>query len=629
MRYYPPGMARKVENMWSFNSLTMNEIVTSCNSKRSLWIEGHKGAPRMKQKFKIFLPLFILLAAMVLDAGSQPLPAETAKKKSKERLAVMDLEAKRGTDKELAEALSIIIRDKLHSFGEYQVMSKSDIVAVASREQLQQALGCDDGTSQCLVNFGRAIGTRFMVAGDISKLGSTYTISLRMLDTKSETAGVVNRISERCKCEEDDLIGAAENVAARLVGKPLSFATKMIEIERPIVDENKTLESATIIIESEQTQKQTDEKKLAEESEKQRQALLAEDRRKKEEKQLAAEAEDHTRLALEKKKHDEEAEKLLAVEKQKAETEEQKLVEVVTAKQIAEDRRMEEEPRLAIETENERLRILEEKEKLVEEASKRLAEEKKLAERLAEEKKLTEEADKQRLDSLAGQRLKEGEKLKTSAAAIEVKEKAEAEKSETLASQESSFENKILSLRKESTGLMGDETLKTIIITNNFYEKDINPRGSFKNEFVKQNSEVVLDKKTSLVWQINGSQKEMSFFSSKEYIQDLNNSKFGGYSDWRLPTVEELASLFKKNAGNGLFTDSIFSKKQIKCWSIDDAPGFSHDSNEKRKWITDFKTGSIVKAIWLDKFHSTFYQAAYTANTENFVRAVCTMKEIE
>jgi len=608
----------------------------------------------MKQKFKILLPLFILLVAMVLDAG-RPLPAHAAEKKSKERLAVMDLEAKRGTDTELAEALSIIIRDKLYSFGDYQVMSKSDIVAVASREQLKQALGCDDGTSQCLVNFGRAIGTRFMVAGDISKLGSTYTISLRMLDTKSESAGVVNRISERCKCEEDDLIGTAENVAARLVGKPLSFATKNIEIEKPIIDENKRQESATIRVQPEQTQKQTDEKKLAEESEEQRQALLAEYHRNEEEKRLAAEAEDHTRFALEKKKHEEEAEKLLALEKQKTEeierqrkAEEQKMVEVETAKRVAEDRRKEEEQRLAIE--KERIRISEEKKKLEEEASNRLAEqhqavlkkqrvaleaeakkkiEEATAKRLPEEKKLAEEADKQRLDWLAGQHRHEGEKLKTSAAAIEANEKTEAIKSEPLASQESSFNSKKLSLRKESIGLIGDETLKAIIITNNFYEKDINPRGTFKNEFVKQNTEVVLDKKTSLVWQINGSPKEMSFHSSKEYIQDLNNSRFGGYSDWRLPTVGELASLIKKTAENDLFTDSIFSIQQIKCWSINDAPGFSHDSNEKIKWITDFKNGSIVKAIWLDKFRGTFYQAAYTSNTENFVRAVRTLKDGE
>ena len=164
--------------------------------------------------------------AVVLTGNLQ---AQAAEKKAKERLAVLDLEAKYGVDKGVAQALSVIVRDRLHSFGEYEVMSQSDIQAVASREQLKQAVGCDDDGGQCLVDFGRAIGTRFMVAGDISKLGATYTISLRMLDTKGEGAGVKNRVSESCKCDEDALIGTVQDVAAKLVGKPTANAASTIE----------------------------------------------------------------------------------------------------------------------------------------------------------------------------------------------------------------------------------------------------------------------------------------------------------------------------------------------------------------------------------------------------------------
>ncbi len=126
----------------------------------------------------------------------------------------------------------MIIRDKIHGFGEYQVMSAEDIQAVASREQLKQAMGCDDSAGQCLVDFGRKIDSRFMVAGDISKLGSTYTVSLRMLDTKGNAAGVINRVSESCKCDDDMLINKVQDVAAKLVGKPTSVASK-VEEERP------------------------------------------------------------------------------------------------------------------------------------------------------------------------------------------------------------------------------------------------------------------------------------------------------------------------------------------------------------------------------------------------------------
>lgn len=172
-----------------------------------------------KIKFIATISLLILIAGIY-----QNCPLLAADKKPKERLAVLDLEAKYGVDKGLAEALSVIVRDKLHSFGDFEVMSRSDIQAVASREAMKQTLGCDDDGSQCLVDFGRAIGTRFMVAGDISKLGETYTLSLRMLDTKGQSAGVKNRVSESCKCNEDALIVTIQDVAARLVGKQTDAA---------------------------------------------------------------------------------------------------------------------------------------------------------------------------------------------------------------------------------------------------------------------------------------------------------------------------------------------------------------------------------------------------------------------
>ncbi len=207
-----------------------------------------------------------LFSAMIAITISGNFPAFAAEKKAKERLAVLDLEAKHGVERSLAEALSVIVRDKLHGFGDYEVMSKGDIQAVASREQLKQALGCDDDGSQCLVDFGRAIGTRFMVAGDISKLGATYTVSLRMLDTKGEGASVKNRVSESCKCDEDALIGTVQDVAAKLLGKPTATAAKKAEEEAKKLAEEKSIAAAA-------EQKRLAEERRKAEEEKQRLAI--------------------------------------------------------------------------------------------------------------------------------------------------------------------------------------------------------------------------------------------------------------------------------------------------------------------------------------------------------------------
>jgi len=280
----------------------------------------------MKQKLhKTEIILFILLAI----SGLLNTTVHAAEKKNKERLAVLDLEAKYGIPKDFAEGLSVIVRDKIHSYGDFQVMSQDDIQAVASREQLKQALGCDDGSGQCLIDFGRQIGTRFMVAGSVSKFGATYTVSLRMLDTQGDNAGVVNRVSENCKCSEDDLIGTVQNVAASLVGKKNNEAAKKA---------------------AEEAKRLAEEKKKIEEAERQRQTAIAEEQRKVEaEKQkLAAESErlkkekEKTAAAAAAKKAEEDKQKLAAETEQRRkekdlemEAEQKRLAELLQKEDIA------------------------------------------------------------------------------------------------------------------------------------------------------------------------------------------------------------------------------------------------------------------------------------------------------
>jgi hypothetical protein len=139
---------------------------------------------------------------------------------AKERLAVMDLKAKYGVADGLAEALSVEVRNAIHGQGEYEVLSKEDLETIAERTKMRQMLGCDD--TQCLIDFGQAIGTKYMVAGSISKLGDTYSVDLRLIDTEGDNAGVKNRASKKCMCPEDQLFGTAVDAATLVMGKEVS-----------------------------------------------------------------------------------------------------------------------------------------------------------------------------------------------------------------------------------------------------------------------------------------------------------------------------------------------------------------------------------------------------------------------
>lgn len=146
-------------------------------------------------------------------------PAKSpVKKKSrkKEKLAVLDLEPKYGIEREYAEALSVILRDQLYNAGDFAVLSQEDIRAVVTREQVMQAVGSDDGSDR-LVSFGRTLGTRYLVAGGISKIGNRFNLSLRMLDTRGNSAGLVSRVNEECSCSEEDLIAVVKSLAYRLI----------------------------------------------------------------------------------------------------------------------------------------------------------------------------------------------------------------------------------------------------------------------------------------------------------------------------------------------------------------------------------------------------------------------------
>ncbi len=84
------------------------------------------------------------------------------------------------------------------------------------------------------------------------------------------------------------------------------------------------------------------------------------------------------------------------------------------------------------------------------------------------------------------------------------------------------------------------------------------------------NGKVVVDHMTGLMWQQAGSSDQLNYADAQRYIRDLNNQKFAGYADWRLPTLEEAMSLMESTKKNGdLYIDPVFDEKQRWIWTAD------------------------------------------------------------
>jgi hypothetical protein len=110
---------------------------------------------------------------------------------------------------------------------------------------------------------------------------------------------------------------------------------------------------------------------------------------------------------------------------------------------------------------------------------------------------------------------------------------------------------------------------------------------TYSNHSYQARGDVVVDQMTGLVWQKSGSPEPIGFAQAKTYIAQLNQQKFGGYTDWRLPTMPELLALVEQQAqAQNWYLNRIFDRTQLWCWSAD-TPG-AEDA-----WGVNFERGSV------------------------------------
>lgn len=153
-------------------------------------------------------------------------------------------------------------------------------------------------------------------------------------------------------------------------------------------------------------------------------------------------------------------------------------------------------------------------------------------------------------------------------------------------------------LRDRPKTLSTDE-IKKMFKSRGFRDIEWNPEGDFPNEYEEQilsGHKVVIDYACGLMWQQSGSRNKMTIEEAKDYVRQLNRKGYAGFSDWRIPTIEELASLLEPSTSRTQFIDEVFDQQQQWCWSSDRKPNGD-------TWPITFRSGIVSYSGRDSKYH--------------------------
>lgn len=123
----------------------------------------------------------------------------------------------------------------------------------------------------------------------------------------------------------------------------------------------------------------------------------------------------------------------------------------------------------------------------------------------------------------------------------------------------------------------------------------------YENEFEYINDLIVFDRCTGLYWEKSGSSYSLNYEDTEIYLRELNERRLGGFSDWRLPVVNELITILKPVPNGIMFcSPDVFDCKQKNIWSSDKkshVAAWYVNFDMGFVWWQDFTAFSHVRAV--------------------------------
>ena len=151
------------------------------------------------------LYFFLLLALFIPSLFSQ---------QKKTQIAVLEFQTTGGLDKNEVSTLANRFR---------AILVKTKVFDVLEREKMNEILKTQDfnisdacNTAECAVQVGQLLGVESMIAGDIGKIGTVYTIDLRIIDVA--TGKIIRSETEDYNGGIEGLLGVMTTIANAFAG---------------------------------------------------------------------------------------------------------------------------------------------------------------------------------------------------------------------------------------------------------------------------------------------------------------------------------------------------------------------------------------------------------------------------
>jgi hypothetical protein len=130
-------------------------------------------------------------------------------------LLVLDLKGMGQLPNDVPRSLTKMLLATLDPIGNLRTVSTDDVQAMLNVEKQKDLIGCT--TTACMAEIGGALGTDVVLYGEISRIGSRYSVTMSLVS--SGKAQVLGRVSAVTDANEDALIAALPQITRDIVSK--------------------------------------------------------------------------------------------------------------------------------------------------------------------------------------------------------------------------------------------------------------------------------------------------------------------------------------------------------------------------------------------------------------------------